>query len=121
MTTGRKGTPQDPVRQSTSKASFSATSAPTVEDQIGAQICYMPEHLERARKKRQQQLEAGKKEEEREKKAGIAMCLAALNEVPKMKTSGKVAMSLHTKCDVVQVHARQAGTSGSDDSLECGN
>lgn len=66
---------------------------------------YKPEHLGRARKKSQQQLEAEKKEE-REKKDGIAMCLATLNEVPKMKTSGKVAMSLHANCDVVQVHAR---------------
>ena len=58
------------------------------EDPVEVQKRMMAEKIERARLKKQQQLEAEKKEEE-EKKARIAKRLAALGDAPKPKASEK--------------------------------
>ncbi|KAH6614099.1 hypothetical protein C7974DRAFT_417832 [Boeremia exigua] len=62
--------------------------APPMEDPVEVQKRLMADKIERARLKKQQQLEAEKKEEE-EKKARIAKRLAALGEAPKPKSSEK--------------------------------
>ncbi|KAJ8105772.1 hypothetical protein OPT61_g9979 [Boeremia exigua] len=63
-------------------------AAPPVEDPVEVQKRLMADKIERARLKKQQQLEAERKEEE-EKKARIAKRLAALGEAPKPKSSEK--------------------------------
>lgn len=65
-----------------------ASAAAPVEDPVEVQKRLMADKIERARLKKQQQLEAEKKEEE-EKKARIAKRLAALGEAPKPKSSEK--------------------------------
>ncbi|KZM25945.1 uncharacterized protein EKO05_0009220 [Ascochyta rabiei] len=80
--------PQDPVPPPVNEAPPTANAAPTMEDQVEAQKRMMADKIERARLKKQQQLEAEKKEEE-EKKARIAKRLAALGEAPKPKASEK--------------------------------
>ncbi|KAJ4341303.1 hypothetical protein N0V95_007251 [Ascochyta clinopodiicola] len=80
--------PQDSVPPPVNEAPPAANAAPTMEDQVEAQKRMMADKIERARLKKQQQLEAEKKEEE-EKKARIAKRLAALGEAPKPKTTEK--------------------------------
>lgn len=65
-----------------------AVAAPPAEDPVEVQKRLMADKIERARVKKQQQLEAEKKEEE-EKKARIAKRLAALGDAPKPKSSEK--------------------------------
>ncbi|KAF1928021.1 uncharacterized protein M421DRAFT_101389 [Didymella exigua CBS 183.55] len=66
-----------------------AAPAPPMEDPVEVQKRMMAEKIERARLKKQQELETEKKEEE-EKKARIAKRLAALGDAPKAKSSEKV-------------------------------
>ena len=80
--------PQGSVHPPVNEASPAVNTAPTMEDQVEAQKRMMADKIERARLKKQQQLEAEKKEEE-EKKARIAKRLAALGEAPKPKTTEK--------------------------------
>lgn len=80
--------PQGSAAPPVNEASLAPIAAPTMEDQVEAQKRMMADKIERARLKKQQQLEAEKKEEE-EKKARIAKRLAALGEAPKPKTSEK--------------------------------
>lgn len=65
-----------------------APAATPMEDPVEVQKRLMADKIERARLKKQQQLEAERKEEE-EKKARIAKRLAALGEAPKPKSSEK--------------------------------
>ncbi|KAJ4990339.1 hypothetical protein SVAN01_04221 [Stagonosporopsis vannaccii] len=65
-----------------------AIATAPMEDPVEVQKRLMADKIERARLKKQQQLEAERKEEE-EKKARIAKRLAALGEAPKPKSSEK--------------------------------
>lgn len=69
-------------------ASPAVSAAVPMEDPVEVQKRLMADKIERARLKKQQQLEAERKEEE-EKKARIAKRLAALGEGPKPKSSEK--------------------------------
>lgn len=65
-----------------------APPAPPAEDPVEVQKRLMADKIERARLKKQQQLEAERKEEE-EKKVRLAKRLAALGDAPKAKSNEK--------------------------------
>ncbi|KAJ4379735.1 hypothetical protein N0V86_004917 [Didymella sp. IMI 355093] len=80
--------PQHAAPSNANAAPPTTAPAPPMEDPVEVQKRMMAEKIERARLKKQQQLEAEKKEEE-EKKARLAKRLAALGEAPRPKSNEK--------------------------------